>query len=323
MKTAFIFPGQGAQKVGMGKQLADDVPQVAELYKQANEIVGYDLADICFNGPVEKLNTTEISQPALFVTSAACLMALRQSDLKAMPGDVDLSSVEPVFCAGLSLGEYSALYAAGAVDFEAGLRLVQLRGESMQRAADMRKGTMVSVLGLTVEQAKELCRAILDEGISEDDGGQSVLEAVNFNCPGQVVISGSINACRRAAQRAEEFGASRAIELQVAGAFHTVIMQPAAEKLAQALAESGFVKPQYQVVANVDALVYDNASEIPDKLMRQLVSPVLWQQSVEYMLDQGVERFVEIGVGRVLTGLVKKTARARKLRPVMLNTNLI
>jgi len=304
LKTVFMFPGQGAQQAGMGKALAEAHAKIQALYEQANAIVGYDLARLCFAGPQEKLNETVISQPAIFVTSAACLHALRAG--QAAP---ELAGVEPDWCAGLSLGEYTALYAAGAMSFEAGLKLVQLRGESMQAAADSRAGTMVSLLGADEQQVAALCAAVLAEGIQEADGGAAILAGVNYNCPGQIVVSGTLKACERAAARAEEFGASRAIPLAVAGGFHTKMMDPAAARLRQALDETVFTMPRYATAANVDAKLYGSVREIPEKLMQQLVSPVRWQQSVEFLLHAGAERFVEIGPGRVLTGLVKKIAR--------------
>ncbi|MBN1844841.1 MAG: ACP S-malonyltransferase [Sedimentisphaerales bacterium] len=306
MKTLFMFPGQGAQQVGMGRTLAGH-PQIADLYRQANEIVGYDLARLCFEGPAEQLDSTEFSQPAIFVTSAACLAALRLGLL-----DEESAAVTADACAGLSLGEYTALYAAEALSFADGLKLVRLRGRSMQQAADARPGAMVSILGLTPNTVQELCDAVLAESPSEAAGAAPMLVPVNFNCPGQIVLSGTENACRRAAELAEEYGAMRAIPLRVAGAFHTKMMLPAAETLAQALAATPLSPLRCPVYANVDGQPYGQTADIPDKLIRQLVNPVRWQQTIETLLDEGFERFIEIGPGRVLTGLVKKTARPRQ-----------
>jgi [acyl-carrier-protein] S-malonyltransferase len=311
-----MFPGQGAQQVGMGKDLAENITEIAQLYHHANNIVGYDLARLCFEGPQEQINRTEISQPAIFVTSAACLAALRGGKITT-----DLAEIQPEMCAGLSLGEYTALYAAGAMCFEDALQLVKLRGESMQQAAEQQKGSMVSVLGLEEQQAKQLCDAVREEIQTETDGNPAILIPVNFNCPGQIVLSGTVGACNLAVEKAESFGASRAISLQVAGAFHTLMMVSAAEKLKTALSHCPFTELQFPVVANVDAQVYDRPDQIPDKLLKQLVNPVLWQQTVEKFLDEGIERFIEIGPGRVLTGLVKKTARLRKAKPTMININ--
>jgi len=309
-----MFPGQGAQKVGMAQDLAQNIPEIAQLFDQAHEILGYDLATLCFTGPEEKLNQTEIAQPALFTASVACLTALRLGIVAT-----ELSSIIPDTCIGLSLGEYTALYAAGAVSFENGLRLVQIRGQSMQFAANLQKGAMVSILGLDQPNVDKLCHAVLAEPISEQDDAEPVLVPVNFNCPGQIVLSGTSLACQNAAQRAEEFGATNAIPLNVIGSFHTKLMDPAAKKLRQALKLCPFSLPDCRVIANVDVQPYLNADQISDKLLRQLTNPVLWQQTIEKLLDDGYERFVEIGPGRILSGLLKKTARPRKVRPTMIN----
>ena len=316
MKTIFMFPGQGAQHVGMGKALADGDPAVASLFQQANQIVGYDLASLCFDGPEDKLNTTAVSQPAIFVTTAACLQALSAGNIAP-----DLKDVSPDAFAGLSLGEYSALYAAGAMSFVDALKLVQLRGESMQAAAELRQGAMVSILGLDEPAVEKLCQAALDGLGSEDDGLPPVLAGVNFNCPGQIVISGTIKACLRAEQLAPDHGAGRAIALKVAGGFHTSLMDPAAEKLRQALDQCQFRPLAHPVVANISAQRYDGPAGIPDTLMKQLVSPIRWQQSIEFLLEQGAQTFVEIGPGRVLTGLVKKIARDRKQKVNIVTVN--
>ena len=311
-----MFPGQGAQKMGMAQDLAQNIPEIAQLFAQANDILGYDLATLCFDGPEEKLNQTEISQPALFTASVACLTALRLG--KVAP---ELSSVIPDTCIGLSMGEYTALYAAGALSFDDGLRLVQIRGQSMQYAAGLQKGAMVSILGLDQPTVDKLCQTILAEPITEQDGAEPVLVPVNFNCPGQIVVSGTLQACHQAAQRAEEFGATKAIPLNVIGSFHTKLMDPAAQKLHQALKQCQFSLPVCQVIANVDVLPYLNTDQISENLLKQLTNPVLWQQTLEKLLDDGYERFVEIGPGRVLAGLLKKTARPRKARPTLININ--
>jgi len=298
--------------VGMGQALSQTSPEIAEIYRQANDMVGYDLAKTCFEGPEETLNRTDISQPAIFVTSVACLRALRLGLVEP-----SLANVEPDVCAGLSLGEYTALHAAGAMSFEEGLKLVQLRGRSMQDAAQQSRGGMVSILGLEEEAVNRLC-----EKACQDAAGQApdaFLAAVNFNCPGQIVISGTRNACEKAAQLAEGFGAMKAIPLKVAGAFHTRLMDPAAEKLGEALRGCRFSQPKCLVVSNVNGRYYGGAGEIVEKLLTQLVKPVRWQQSMEWMLDEGVERFVEIGPGRVLAGLGKKILRDRKSKAVLMN----
>jgi len=311
-----MFPGQGAQYVGMAQDLKQNIPEIAQLFDLAHDILGYDLATFCFTGPEEKLNQTEISQPALFTASVACLTALRLG--KIAP---ELSSVIPDTCIGLSLGEYTALYAAGAVSFEDGLRLVQIRGQSMQYAANLRKGAMVSILGLDQPTVDKLCQAVLAGPLNEENDAEPVLVPVNFNCPGQIVVSGTSRACQIAAQRAEEFGATKAIPLNVIGSFHTKLMDPAAQKLNQALKQCHFSRPDCQVIANVDVLPYQNTEQISQKLILQLTNPVLWQHTIEKLLDDDYERFLEIGPGRVLSGLLKKTARPRNARPVVINVS--
>ncbi len=313
MKTLFMFPGQGAQFVGMGKELAEEITEVKELYQQASDILGYDLAELCFEGPEEKLNQTEFAQPAIFVTSIAHLIALRQGKTSE-----EFKDITPDACAGLSLGEYTALHASGAISFEDGLKLVQLRGKGMQQAAEMSKGTMVSILGLDEETVTKLCNDILAMNI-EEETGETMLSAVNFNCPGQIVVSGTINACKKAAEIAGEYGAMKAIPLTVAGAFHTDMMAPAAEQLASAIDGCTLNAPTTPVISNVDTLAYAGAGEIKEKLLKQLVGAVRWQQSVEKLIDEGFDSYVEIGPGRVLSGLVKKITRGKKVKANITN----
>ena len=290
-KTAFLFPGQGAQLVGMGADVGSAFPAAGRWFEKANQIVGFDLQSLCFNGPEEKLASTEISQPAIFTVSAILLELLKES----------APSLKPDVTAGLSMGEYTALYAAGLVSFEDALKLVLKRGQAMQAAADSTKGGMVSFLGLDEEKVRALC--------SEASQGQ-LLAAVNFNCPGQIVISGSIEACQRAAGLAEKYGAIKAIPLAVAGAFHTKMMNSAAESLGQALAGCPFKDPgDIQVIANVDAEYYTSADQIRKGLVGQLVQPILWQKCIEKLIADGVDTFYEIGPNRVLTGLMKRIHR--------------
>jgi [acyl-carrier-protein] S-malonyltransferase len=289
MKTAFLFPGQGAQSVGMGKDIAQEFPAAAAIYKKANDIVGYDLQDICFNGPQEKLDSTTISQPAIFVTSAALLEVFRNNSAPA----ADVTG-------GLSLGEYTALYAAGAISFEDGLNLVQKRGNAMQAAADASQGSMVSVLGLDEEKVRQLC-----EKAAEGE----ILVPANFNCPGQIVLSGTKSACERAEKLAAEFGAMKAIVLRVAGAFHSQMMSPAADTLSQALSQANISLPSIKVIANISANYYESPQQIRDGLTKQLTQSILWQNCMEKLLAEGVETFYEIGPGRVLTGLMRKINR--------------
>ncbi len=277
----------------MGLQVAQAYPSAAQIFKRANEIVGYDLQKICFEGPEEKLNSTTISQPAIFAASAAFLEVLRTEPAT--------SSLKPDVTAGLSLGEYTALYAAGAMSFEDALTLVQKRGTAMQAAADATIGSMVSIIGLEEQKVNELCEKAAE--------GQT-LKAVNFNCPGQIVISGSKEACRRAEQLAAEFGAIKAIPLAVAGAFHTEMMSAAGEELRKAISNCKITCPaDIKVIANVNVQYYQTSTEIAESLVKQLTSPILWQQCIEKLLADGCRKFYEIGPGKVLTGLMKRINR--------------
>jgi len=293
MKTAFLFPGQGAQTVGMGAEIARAFPAAAHLFEQANNILGYELSRICFQGPAEQLNTTTISQPAIFVTSAAILEAFRNN--------AGGNTIRADVTAGLSLGEYTALYAAGVISFEDGLLLVQKRGQAMQAAADATKGAMVSIIGLDQEKVRQIC--------AEAAQGE-LLVPVNFNCPGQIVISGSQSACQRAEELAAKYGAINAVRLEVAGAFHTEMMASAAKTLKQALSNCEISQPSdVKIIANINAEYYRSAEEIAEGLTQQLTSPILWQKCMERLLADGVERFYEIGPGKVLTGLMKRINR--------------
>jgi len=297
MKTAFLFPGQGAQFVGMGCDVAGAFSAAADLYENANEILGYDLRNICFQGPAERLNSTTVSQPAIFVTSVVTLQCLGWG-----PGSTDM---KPDATAGLSLGEYTALYAAGVISFKDALVLVQKRGNAMQAAADATEGGMVSIIGLDEEKVEQLC---------SEAAGADVLVPVNFNCPGQIVVSGSVDACDRAAALAQKYGAVKAVRLKVAGAFHTDMMAPAAQTLAQALEGCKIANPSdIKVIANTDAGYYDDAAQIRKGLVEQLVRPILWQRCMEKLLDEGVEILYEIGPGRVLTGLMRRISRKTRV----------
>ncbi len=300
MKTAFLFPGQGAQVVGMGKEIAQSFRAAAEIFNKANDIVGLDLSGVCFEGPAERLNTTTISQPAIFATSAAILEVF-----KTHPAAKD---IQPDVTAGLSLGEYTALYAAGVISFEDALILVQKRGEAMQAAAKATDGAMVSLIGLDEEKVGNLC--------SEASQGE-LLAAVNFNCPGQIVISGSKAACERAEELAGEHGAIKAVRLEVAGAFHTEMMSSAADTLKEALEKNRVSEPSdVKVIANIDAEYYRSAEKIREGLIKQLTCPILWQKCMEQLIADGVERFYEIGPGRVLTGLMRRINRKIKVENI-------
>jgi len=290
-RIAFLFPGQGAQHVGMGKTLVERYPAAARLYEQAGDILGYDLAKLCFEGPAEELDSTVISQPAIFVTSLAALEMLR-----ADSPDVVLSCE---MAAGLSLGEYTALVFSGVMSFEDGLRVVQQRGQAMQDAADATPSGMVSVLLLDIPQVEEIVATASSEG---------TLEIANYLCPGNTVVSGVNGACEKAAELADAAG-GRAVPLAVAGAFHTSIMEPADRKLAEALAGVTLAKPEIPVYSNVDAATHEAPQEIKDILVRQVISPVRWEDSIRAMLEAGIDEFYEIGPGKVLTGLLKRIAR--------------
>jgi [acyl-carrier-protein] S-malonyltransferase len=292
-KTAFLFPGQGAQFVGMGRRLAEALPAVRKLYDRAGELLGYDLAALCFSGPADQLDSTVISQPAIFVTSLAALESLREGTPEVV------ESCEAA--AGLSLGEYTALVFAGVMTFDDGLMLVQKRGAAMQEAADATPSGMVSILGLEVAKVKELC---------DKARGDEVLEIANMLSPGNIVISGTVGACERAAEMAQSLGAMKAMPLAVAGAFHTKIMQPAVPQLQEALSPVPMNKPRIPVVSNYDAKSHDDPEEIRRLLMLQVVNPVLWEDSVRNLISQGYTNFYEIGPGRVLRGLMKRTDRS-------------
>ena len=297
MKTAFLFPGQGAQVVGMGADIAASFAPAADVFKKANDILGFDLTGICFNGPAQRLNSTEISQPAIFTVSAAIREVLKTVG--------DTAKIKPDVTAGLSLGEYTALYAAGVIDFDSALLLCHQRGRAMQQAADTAEGGMVSIIGLDEEKVAQLCtRAAEGE----------VLAAVNFNCPGQIVVSGHKSACARAQTLAAEYGALKAVPLQVTGAFHTDFMAPAAEQLSIALSRSTIRDTaDVRVIANIDAHYYTSAADITHGLIKQLTSPVFWQKCMQTLLDDGVEVFYEVGPGRVLTSLMKRISRKTKV----------
>ncbi len=297
MKTAFLFPGQGAQAVGMGAEIVREFPAAAQVFERANDIVGYDLQDICIEGPAEQLNSTTVSQPAIFATSAALLEVLRTESTK--------DQIIPDVTAGLSLGEYTALYAAGLLSLEDGLTLVQKRGQAMQAAADATEGAMVSIIGLDEERVRRLC---------EEAGEGDILKPVNFNCPGQIVVSGDRKACRIAKELAIKCGAIKAVRLEVAGAFHTQMMSSAADALAEALAGCEIAEPaQTQVIANINAEYYPSSEKIREGLVKQLTSPILWQKCMERLLADGVEAFYEIGPGRVLTGLMRRIHRKTRV----------
>lgn len=297
-KVAFLFPGQGAQTVGMARQLCETVPAARRLFDEAADVLGYDLAQVCFNGPAERLNSTVVSQPAIFVTSLAALESLRASEPDAAGrGEA---------AAGLSLGEYTALVFAGALGFRDGLRVVQRRGEAMQAASDAAPSGMVSVLGLEQPKVEELCAAAR---------GPGTLQVANLLCPGNTAVSGDRDACDRVEKLAADAGA-RTVRLAVAGAFHTPLMKPADRALAAALAGVEVKPARVPVWSNVDARPHTQPEEIRGLLERQVLQPVLWEQTMRNLLAEGFDCFYEIGPGRVLAGLLKRVQRKVDCRNV-------
>jgi [acyl-carrier-protein] S-malonyltransferase len=292
MKAAFLFPGQGAQALGMGRQLVETVPTARRLFDEAAAILGYDLFQVCQSGPLERLNSTIVSQPALFVTSLAALEGLRVAHPDA--------EVSCVAAAGLSLGEYTALAFTGALHFADGLRLVRQRGEAMQAASDATPSGMVSVLGLPRDKVEELCNRARIKGL---------VRIANYLCPGNIAVSGTRTACEEVERLAPEMGAMKTIRLAVAGAFHTELMRPADQALADALGQVALRPPHVPVWSNVDAQPHSEPSEIRGLLVRQILQPVLWEQTMRGLLASGVEQFYEIGPGRVLAGLLKRLDR--------------
>jgi [acyl-carrier-protein] S-malonyltransferase len=290
-KTGFIFPGQGAQHVGMGREIASRCPAARALFERADELLGFSLSKICFEGPQSELDKTDVSQPAIFVCSLAALEWLKVD----RPQIVDHCSV----AAGLSLGEYTALCYAGAFSFDDGVRLVRARGEAMQAAAEATPSGMVSVILLDVERVRELCALASEAG---------TIQIANLLCPGNTVVSGTKAACARLAELAEKAG-GKPVPLAVAGAFHTDLMRPADERLAVALQQAQWHPPRIPVVSNVDALPHTDPAEFRTLLVRQVLSPVLWESSMRRMIAEGVTEFYEIGPGRVLKGLLKRIDR--------------
>ncbi|MCI0380673.1 MAG: ACP S-malonyltransferase [Gemmataceae bacterium] len=298
-RFAFLFPGQGAQTVGMGQELYTGLPAAKRLFDVAYDVLGYSLIDVCTQGPAEKLNSTAVSQPAIYVASLAALEKLRKEEPDA--------ESQCVAAAGLSLGEYTALVFAGAMSFVDGLRLVHKRGEAMQAAADATPSGMVSVLGLEHDKVVELCAKASAAGL---------VQIANLLCPGNIVVSGAKAACDEVERLAPEFGAMKTIRLPVAGAFHTDIMKPADQALAAALAGMTLEPPRIPVWSNVDAQPHTEPEEIRSLLVRQVLQPVQWEQTARNLLAQGVERFYEIGPGRVLAGLLKRVDRQIECRNV-------
>lgn len=285
MKTAYVFPGQGAQFVGMGKDLYDNNPEAREMFEKANEVLGFRITDLMFNGTEEDLKQTKVTQPAIFLHSVILAKSL---------GD----GFKPDMVAGHSLGEFSALVAAGAMSFEDGLRLVATRAMAMQKACEANPSTMAAVLALPDEKVEELCAEVDD-----------IVAPANYNCPGQVVISGTNAGIDAACEKMLAAGARRALRLKVGGAFHSPLMAPAKEELTRAIDATEFKTPVCPVYQNVDGKPHTNPEEIKANLIEQLTAPVRWTQDVQAMIADGATDFVELGPGKVLQGLVGKIDR--------------
>lgn len=285
---AFVFPGQGAQFVGMGKDLYENNPLAKELFDKANEILGYSITDIMFNGTDEELKQTKVTQPAVFLHSVISALCM---------GD----AFQPSMVAGHSLGEFSALVAAGALSFEDGLKLVYARAMAMQKACEAAPSTMAAIVGLADDKIEEICAEVSKPGC--------VVVPANYNCPGQLVISGEVEAINVACARLKEAGAKRALVLPVSGAFHSPLMLPAQQQLEEAIAKTTFHTPKCPVYQNVDALPHTEPEEIKQNLIKQLTASVLWTKEVQNMLAAGATEFTECGPGKTLQGMIAKIAK--------------
>ena len=292
MSVAFLFPGQGAQFVGMARELTEALPVAKALFDEAAEILGYDLLSLCVNGPAERLNETDVSQPAIFVASLAALESVKANTPEAVQ--------QATATAGLSLGEYTALVFAGAISFREALQVVKARGEAMQAAAVATPGGMIAVLGMEPSEVAVLVSEARPAG---------TLEIANLLCPGNTVVSGALAALEAFEQICLAKGGIRTARLAVAGAFHTTLMKPADDRLAEALAKVTFTAPRIPVWSNVDAKPHSDPGEIRPLLVKQVLSPVLWEATIRGLMATGVDRFYEIGPGRVLAGLLKRVHR--------------
>ena len=294
---AYIFPGQGAQFTGMGLDLYENSPEAQHLFEDANSILGFNITDIMFEGTADQLKETKVTQPAIFLHSVILAKTL---------GD----SFKPDMVAGHSLGEFSALVANGALSFEDGLKLVSQRAMAMQKACEIQPSTMAAVLGLEDKLVEDICAKT-----------EGIVVAANYNCPGQLVISGEVEAINRACEAMKEAGARRALVLPVGGAFHSPMMEPAREELAAAIENTTFSKPNCPIYQNVTASAIIDETEIKANLISQLTAPVRWTQSVQQMITDGATLFTEVGPGKVLQGLVKKIDRSAETESATLSTN--
>ena len=285
MQHAYVFPGQGAQFPGMGKNLYENNAAAKDLFERANDILGFRITDVMFSGTEDELKQTKVTQPAIFLHSTILFLTTPE--------------LQPAMVAGHSLGEFSALIANKALSFEDGLRLVAKRAEAMQRACEINPSTMAAVLGMEDSQVEEICASITNE----------VVVAANYNCPGQLVISGSIEGVNIACEKLKAAGAKRALVLPVGGAFHSPLMEPARKELEAAIAATNFSAPTCPVYQNVDAMPYSDPATIKQNLINQLTAPVRWTQTIRKMIEDGAGRFTEVGPGSVLQGLVKKINR--------------
>ncbi|MEA3500830.1 MAG: ACP S-malonyltransferase [Candidatus Marinimicrobia bacterium] len=285
MKTALVFPGQASQKVGMGKDLYQNYDIAKKMFKIAEDILGFDLAKICFEGPISELTQTKITQPALYVVSSIITHILKENS-------VTFDTV-----AGHSLGEYSALYSIDVFSFENGLKLVKERGESMQYAGEQNPGTMAAIIKLNKDKILEACEKASEFGL---------VKIANINSPHQIAISGEKNAVQSAMKYAKDLGAKIAVELEVSGAFHSPLMKHATEVLAKTINTVSFKKPKIPIYANVDAQSCNSIPKLKENLIKQIENPVLWLDTIKNMRNDGIERFIEVGPGKVLRGLIKR-----------------